>query len=153
MSGHKKILEDQWVVGFVDALGKFLIEIEGNNLELIFAIDVPKEDVQTLYKLKKIFKCGRVYETENGWRLEIRKMNCIRNVVEYFEKHWLKTRKRVDFIKFRKIYLILERGQLNERLEDVAKYAAGIRGIPKETVDRIRGLDEDTVHPQTERLG
>lgn len=149
----KKFLEDQWVVGFIDALGKFLVEVEDGKLELVFTVDVPKEDVQTLYKLKKIFKCGKVRELESGWRLEIRRMNCIGNVVRYFEKHWLKTRKRVDFMKFRKIYIILERDQLKEKLADVAKYAAGIRGIPKEIVDRIRGLDEDTVHPQSERLG
>lgn len=136
----EKILEDQWVVGFIDALGKFIVDVKEDNIELKFVVNVPKEDVQTLYKLKKIFQCGRIYEIENGWCLEIRKIHCIKNVVEYFDKHWLKTRKRVDFIKFRKIYLILERGQLMEKLEDVAKYAEGIRGTPREVVDNILKL-------------
>ena len=139
---RKKIIEDQWVVGFVDAVGKFLVDVEDNDIELKFVVDVPKEDAQTLYKLKKIFQCGRVYETEYGWRLEIKKMHCIKNVVEYFEKHWLKTRKRVDFIKFRKIYLILERGELKERFEDIVKYASGIRTTPPEVLEKLRSLGE-----------
>lgn len=136
----EKILEDQWVVGFVDALGKFVVDVVENKVDLGFIIDVAKEDVQILYKIKKIFQCGRVYELDDGWRLEIRKPHCIKNVVEYFEKHRLRTRKRVDFIKFRKIYLILEKKQLLEKLEDVVKYAEGIRGISSEVIEKLKEL-------------
>ncbi len=48
-----------------------------------------------------------------------------KNIVPFFEKHLLKTRKRVDFIKFREIVMLMSRGEhlTSDGVENIRKIA------------------------------
>ena len=57
-----------------------------------------------LYALKRFFRCGVVRRNhEDRYELRIRKFSCLQEVVAFFEKHPLKTKKQVDFRKFAKV--------------------------------------------------
>lgn len=113
-------LNAQWVVGFVDGEGCFHIGINQNRTMKLgvqvlpeFTVVQHEVDQQVLYALKAYFGCG-VVRTNHGTRLSYRvrgHQNLLQRVIPFFEKHQLKTRKRVDFAKFRKVVLLMEKGE------------------------------------------
>jgi hypothetical protein len=111
-------LNAQWVVGFVDGEGCFHIGINKNQ-EMTLGVQVLPEltvvqheiDQQVLYALKDYFGCG-VVRKNHGTRLSYRVRgheNLLHKILPFFEKHQLKTKKRVDFAKFRKVVLLMEK--------------------------------------------
>ena len=111
-------LEAQWVVGFVDGEGCFYVGINaqpemktGYQVLPEFTVVQHKREVQLLFALKKFFGCG-VVRQNHGDRMAYRVRgleNLRERIIPFFEKHPLKTKKRLDFLKFRKIVLLMER--------------------------------------------
>lgn len=112
-------LDAQWIVGFVDGEGCFHVSINQHK-EMTTGIQVLPEftvvqhqkDIQVLYALKEYFGCG-VVRTNHGDRkaYRVRGLNhLLERIVPFFEKHHLKTKKRIDFIKFRRVLLMMESG-------------------------------------------
>ena len=77
-----------------------------------FTVVQHKRDVQILYALKSYFGCG-VVRINHGDRMAYR-VRSIKHLLEYiipfFIKHPLKTKKRVNFQKFRRILLKIQAG-------------------------------------------
>jgi hypothetical protein len=113
-------LNAQWVVGFVDGEGCFHVGINQNESMSLgvqvlpeFTVVQDEVDEQVLYGLKDYFGCG-VVRKNHGTRLSYRvrgQKNLHDRIIPFFEKHKLKTRKRVDFEKFRKVVLLIEKGE------------------------------------------
>ena len=113
-------LDAQWIVGFVDGEGCFHVGINSHpemtaGFQVLpeFTVVQHERDVQVLQALKAYFGCG-VVRRNNGDRMAYRVRgheHLSKNIVPFFEKHLLKSRKRVDFIKFREIVLLMSRGE------------------------------------------
>ena len=113
-------LNAQWIVGFVEGEGCFHIGINKNsNMKLgaqvlpEFTVVQHQVDEQVLYALKTYFKCG-VVRKSHGTTLSYRvrgQENLLTRIIPFFEKHQLKTRKRIDFAKFRRVILLIENGE------------------------------------------
>ena len=111
-------LNAQWVVGFVDGEGCFHIGMNKNDTMKLgvqvlpeFTVVQHEVDEQVLHALKAYFKCG-VVRKNHGTRLSYRvrgQENFVQRILPFFDKHQLKTRKRVDFQKFRKVILMMEK--------------------------------------------
>ena len=112
-------LEAQWVVGFVDGEGCFYVGINphpemqaGYQVLPEFTVVQHERDVQILYALKQFFGCG-VVRRNHAERMayRVRNVQHLRErIVPFFEQHPLKTKKHLDFLKFRRILLLMERG-------------------------------------------
>ena len=126
-------LDAQWIVGFVDGEGCFHVGINphqemttGFQVLPEFTVVQHNRDVQILHALKSHFGCG-VVRVNHGDRMAyrvrgIKDLN--EHIVPFFTKHPLKTRKNVDFIKFRRILDLMQKGvHLN------ADGVAEVRGI------------------------
>ena len=123
-------LQAQWIVGFVDGEGCFHIGINQNPIMKLgyqvlpeFTVIQHKRNVQILYALKDYFGCG-VVRNNHGDRMCYRvrgHQNLLQTIVPFFEKHQLKTNKKVDFIKFRRVVLMMnEDAHLSsEGLDDI----------------------------------
>ncbi len=113
-------LEAQWVVGFVDGEGCFYVGIHphpemsaGFQVLPEFTVVQHERDVQLLHALKQFFGCG-VVRRNHGDRMayRVRNVQHLRErIIPFFEKHPLKSKKQVDFMKFRKILMLMERGE------------------------------------------
>jgi hypothetical protein len=113
-------LDAQWIVGFVDGEGCFHVGINphpemtaGAQVLPEFTVVQHERDIQVLHALKSYFGCG-VVRKNNGDRMAYRVRgheHLSKNIVPFFEKHPLKSRKRVDFIKFREIVILMGRGE------------------------------------------
>ena len=111
-------LEVQWVVGFVDGEGCFHVAINKNEttksgiqIQPEFSVVQHQRDIQILYALKKYFQCGQVRQN-HGERYMFRvrgHANLRDRILPFFEKHKLKTKKRIDFEKFREVVRMMEK--------------------------------------------
>ena len=112
-------LDAQWITGFVDGEGCFHVGLNdrpdvtaGVQVLPEFTVMQHKRDVQILHALKAHFGCG-VVRTNHDDRMayRVRKLeHLLQNIVPFFMKHPLKTKKRIDFEKFRDVLLIMEAG-------------------------------------------
>ena|SRR5437667_4572159 len=117
---HPGNLEAQWVVGFVDGEGCFFVGINphpemtsGFQVLPEFSVVQHQRDVQLLYALKKFFGCG-VVRTNHAERMayRVRSLDHLtQQIVPFFEKHALKSKKNIDFAKFRTILQLMSRGE------------------------------------------
>src|SRR2546430_5287330 len=110
VQSHPEKLEAQWGVGFVDGEGCFYVGINPHpemscQYQVLpeFTVVQHQRDVQLLHALKRFFGCG-VVRHNHGDRMayRVRGLNHLtERIVPFFEKHSLKSRKRVDFARFR----------------------------------------------------
>ena len=112
-------LEPQWIVGFVDGEGCFFVGINKNatmttGFQVLpeFTVVQHERDIAVLQNLKTYFQCGTVMRN-HGDRQAYRVRGhekLSKTIVPFFEKHKLKTKKRIDFQKFRDVILLMEKG-------------------------------------------
>ena len=110
-------LDAQWITGFVDGEGCFFVGINphkemtaGFQVLPEFTVVQHKRDVQVLHALKGYFDCGVVrvnHDDRMAYRVRS-KEHLLARIVPFFIKHPLKTKKNVDFKKFRRILLMME---------------------------------------------
>ena len=133
-SGLAMKLEIQWIVGFVDGEGCFHVGISRHpemklKYQVLpeFTVVQHERDVNVLHALKSHFGCGVVrvnHDERMAYRVRDRK-HLWERIVPFFEKHKLKTKKRVDFMKFRRVLLKMERGDhlTQEGLDEIRRIA------------------------------
>jgi LAGLIDADG endonuclease len=128
-------LDAQWIAGFVDGEGCFHVGVNphkemttGFQVLPEFTVVQHQRDVQILHALKAYFGCG-VVRVNHGERMAyrvrgIKDLN--EHIVPFFVKHPLKTRKNVDFIKFRRILALMQSGGhlTAEGVEEIRQAAA-----------------------------
>ena len=113
-------LDVGWITGFVDGEGCFHVGLNkhsdmntGTQVLPEFTVVQHKRDVQILHALKAHFGCG-VVRTNHGDRMAYRVRSLehlLQIIVPFFMKHPLKTKKRIDFEKFRDVLLLMEAGE------------------------------------------
>lgn len=113
-------LDPWWIVGFVDGEGCFFAGINDHaTLKLKkqvlpeFVVVQHKRDVNILHALKAHFQCG-VVRVNHGDRMAYRVRDhesLAKKILPFFEKHKLKTKKRIDFEKFRDVILLMKKKQ------------------------------------------
>jgi hypothetical protein len=110
-------IDAQWVVGFVDGEGCFHVSINphaemtlGHQVLPEFTVVQHERDIQILHALKAFFGCG-VVRRNHGERMAYRvrgKEHLLQRIVPFFMAHPLKTKKNVEFLKFRDVLLLME---------------------------------------------
>ena len=113
-------LEAQWVVGFVDGEGCFYVGINAHpemscQFQVLpeFTVVQHRRDIQLLHALKKFFGCGVVRRNhEDRMAYRVRGLDHLaERIVPFFENHPLKSKKRVDFARFRKVLHLMRQGK------------------------------------------
>ena len=107
------------MVGFVDGEGCFFVGINrhpemtsGFQVLPEFTVVQHQRDIQLLHALKKFFGCG-VVRRNHAERMayRVRGLDHLTDVIiPFFDKHPLKSKKRIDFIKFRKVLQLMAKG-------------------------------------------
>jgi LAGLIDADG endonuclease len=117
---HPEKLNAQWVVGFVDGEGCFFVGIGPDpqmscQFQVLpeFLVVQHRRDVQLLHALKKFFGCGVVRRNRpDRMAYRVRGLDHLsERIVPFFEQHPLKSKKRVDFARFRKILNLIRQGK------------------------------------------
>lgn len=113
-------LNSGWIVGFVDGEGCFHVSVNKHS-EMTVGFQVLPEftvvqhirDINVLHALKEYFGCGVVrVNNEDRWAYRVRSIsNLEERIIPFFEKHKLKTKKRVDFEKFKDVVNLIKQGK------------------------------------------
>lgn len=123
-------LEALWIVGFVDGEGCFNLDVHchktafgGIQVQLEFVVVQHERDIQVLHGLKDYFGVGSVTvnrqdKTSTRYHYRVKSQEKLATIIQFFQDHPLKTKKHIEFKRFRKIYLRLEEG---EHLQSKAK--------------------------------
>jgi hypothetical protein len=145
-------LESQWITGFVDGEGCFCIEINPNTTMKTgyqvlpsFIVSQHARSFHVLYALKSFFRTGVVRKESNrkgetGRQYRVRNLNDLRTkIIPFFEKHSLKTSKKIDFIKFRYICFLIARKEhlTHEGILKIYKIASTMNGSAKRHLRKI----------------
>lgn len=145
-------IDPNWIAGFTDGEGTFYVGINKNKTMKTgyqvlpeFRIVQHKKDVQLLHKIRKFFSCG-VVRVNHGDRFEvrIRDFQCLKEkIIPFFEKYQLHTQKKFDFLKFRKIIFLMDKGEhLSENgIEKIYKIAEKMNTQDKKNT--MKNLDKD----------
>ena len=136
-------LDPGWVTGFVDGEGCFHVGINqhpemtaGYQVLHEFTVVHHQRDIQVLHALKAFFGCG-VVRRNHGDRMAFRvrsQEHLLERILPFFERHPLRSKKHVDFLKFRDVLLIMQKGEhlTTEGLERIRKIASQMnRGQPR----------------------
>ena len=119
-SGLDMELDAGWVVGFVDGEGCFHVGINAHpemtaGFQVLpeFTVVQHERDVQVLHGLKGYFGCG-VVRKNHADRMAYRvrsKEHLLQTILPFFLKHPLKSKKNIDFLKFRDVLLMMEKDE------------------------------------------
>jgi len=136
-------LDAGWITGFVDGEGCFHVGIKphpdmkaGYQVLPEFTVVQHKRDAQVLNAMKAFFGCG-VVRVNHGdrWAFRVHSHeHLLQRIVPFFLKHPLKTKKNIDFMRFRDVLLMMERGEhlAPEGIEKIRAIAATMnRGQPR----------------------
>lgn len=142
-------LNTQWIVGFVDGEGCFNLDVHlksdmrwGLQMQLEFTVVQHEVDIQVLHAFKSYFGCGTVGvnrkdTTSTRYHYRVKSVASLKeHILPFFEKHSLKTKKQVEFQKFRKICHLMDQGYHRESLKNFLEiYDMGqelrVRSAPK----------------------
>lgn len=153
-------LDAQWIVGFVDAEGCFVVSVRTAadqqapiQLQPKFLVTQHKRDIQVLHALKAYFGCGQVYEAQkedrNETNWEVRKLEHLMNsIIPFFEKHSLKTKKGIEFQRFRRICLLMQAKvhRTPEGFKQCVELARNLHVTPENRTNKAAILDN---HPDS----
>lgn len=147
-------LQTQWIVGFTDGEGCFHVSIVKNitmknkyQVMPEFVVTQHVRDIKILYALKAYFKCGLVKVNHDDRSCYVVKnyKHLYEKIIPFFEKHKLKTTKRIDFEKFRFVVRSMIQGHhlTLEGLQELQKFVKQWRVDKKQYNYQI----EDKVQP------
>ena len=116
-------LTAQWIVGFVDGEGCFYIDLNKKKdlrqkYQVLpeFSVVQHKRDIKLLYALKDFFGCGVIRNNKGRdsnimvYRVRAQK-DLLESIIPFFEKHTLKSVKNINFKKFRKVLLMIDKSE------------------------------------------
>lgn len=141
-------LNADWVVGFVDGEGCFHVSIQshpemsvGYQVLPEFVVVQHTRDRQILFALKRFFGAGSVRRNHDDRDcLRIRKLDSLHSVCEFFLKHPLRTKKNVDFRKFRRIVNLMRQKQhlTREGLLEIIDIACQMNSEKRPSLEKIK---------------
>ncbi len=112
-------LSPEWIAGFVDGEGCFHISFLrhpemkiGYQILPEFTVVQHLRDKDVLYGLKKFFGFGVVRKNhDERWCYRVRKIANLGKICEFFTRYPLRTKKRIDFLKFKKVVELIQQGR------------------------------------------
>ena len=113
-------IPSSYISGFVDGEGCFYVGINphpemSSRHQVLpeFTVVQHRRDIQLLHALKAFFECG-VVRVNHGerWAFRVRRFEHLKAViVPFFERHPLRSKKQVDFLKFRDVIRLMDQGE------------------------------------------
>lgn len=107
-----------FITGFTDGDGSFAVSIAkkksgtGWKIQHIFTIGLDPKDLDLLVQIKAYFKAGKIYTSTKGivYYTVGSTKDIIKYILPHFDKYTLATLKLKDYLVFREIVLLMEKG-------------------------------------------
>ena len=153
--GHSLRLTPEWIVGFIDGEGYFHVGISKHDdlrsgFQVLPELTVVqhKRDIDLLYELRSVMNCGVVRRNHGDrfcWRVRSLK-NLNEVIIPFFDKYPLKSKKVLDYQKFREVIMMMQQGEhlTKEGFSQILKIASEMnRCKPKSWLDLRESPSQD----------
>jgi len=98
-----------WFLGVSDGFSSFTLVRQNNNWIFAFKITQPIFNLRLLYYIKKELGVGSVFKDSARCQFIISDRNKLKNIIfPIFDKYSLLTNKKINYLKFKQAYFILE---------------------------------------------
>lgn len=104
-----KELNNYWLAGYTEGRGEFRIRWEEEGVRIEY--EIRGEEEELLKKIREKMGEGEVREEEGGYSYKNREMGTISEVIRYYDKYKIKSRKYINYVKIRKVYRMVTRGE------------------------------------------
>ena len=156
----------EYISGYVDGEGCFSVSFSRRSKMLIrwetkpsFSVSQNQERAEVLYLIQKRFGCGFIRRdySDKTLKYEVRSLNdLIEKIIPHFISNPLLSSKQNDFLKFRKICLMMkkEKHKQLKGLKEIMKIAFAMNPGGKRKYTQkamINSLDEDIVNASRNR--
>ena len=144
-------LNPWFVTGFTDGDGSFAVSItkkkEGIGWKIvpIFTIGLDLKDLDLLVQIKDFFKTGNIYTSKRG--VVYYTVGSVKDIVKYiiphFDKFPLVTQKLKDFMLFKEIVLLMEKGEHNTLPGLLKVFSLKVnlnKGLPTAVKEKFPGI-------------
>lgn len=123
---ENKSLDNYWLAGFSDADASFQIKLinRNNKTEIRLNYQVDQKNKDLLVEIKSLFGGNIGYrENQDTYYYGSTSFGSAKNVINYFDKYHLLSSKHLNYLKWRKAYLIIQnKNHLNkEGLDKIIK--------------------------------
>ena len=121
-------LNNHWLAGFSDADSRFQIIDSNKEIKLNFQIYQIKDNLLLLIKK---FLGGNIKYINDSYIYDSSSFGSAKNVINYFDKFHLLSSKHINFLKWRKTYLIIQKkDHLNKNgIEKIIKFKKTIINV------------------------
>ena len=114
-------LNPWFITGFTDGDGSFSVSIAkkksgmGWKIQPVFSIGLDEKDLDLLVQIKAFFKAGKIYTSKRGiiYYTVGSTKDLIKYILPHFDKYPLASLKLKDYLVFREIILLMEKGEHN----------------------------------------
>lgn len=156
-------LNPNWVTGFVDAEGSFIITVRGQKGPLgwrvspIFTIHLHNKDLHLLYKFQSFFKVGNVHTSKKSASFTVERIEDIVNVIiPHFKEYPLQSAKSIDFNLWSKcVEIINNKEHLTfSGLKKIVRFKSALnKGLPEYLINSFPDvMERPTFKVSTEPL-
>jgi hypothetical protein len=152
---------EEYISGYVDGEGCFSISFSRRSKMLVgcetkpsFSVTQNQERAEVLYLIQKRFGCGFIRRdySDKTLKYEVRSLDDLLNkIIPHFLKYPLFSSKQNDFLKFRKVCLMMKKEKhiQSKGLQEIMKIAFAMNPGGKRKYTQammICSLDEDIVN-------
>ncbi|OHA23541.1 MAG: hypothetical protein A3G52_04370 [Candidatus Taylorbacteria bacterium RIFCSPLOWO2_12_FULL_43_20] len=152
---------EEYISGYVDGEGCFSLSFSRRNKMLVgwetkpsFSVSQNQERAEVLYLIQKRFGCGFIRRdySDKTLKYEVRSLDdLLKKIIPHFVTNPLLSSKQDDFLKFRKICLMMskEKHKQSKGLKEIMKIAFTMNPGGKRKYTQammICSLDEDIVN-------
>ncbi len=142
-------LSPEWIVGFVDAEGCFHVGISqhsdlrsGYQVLPELTVVQHERDLDLLHELRSTMNCGVVRRNHGDrfcWRVRNLK-NLSEAIIPFFDKYPLKSKKSLEYMKFRKVVQMMQKGEhlTREGFSRIVKIASEMNRSKPRTVQEFK---------------
>lgn len=148
-SGRASRLTPEWIAGFIDGEGCFHVGISRHEdlrsgFQILPELTVVQHqrDLDLLYELRSTMNCGVVRRNHGNrycWR--VRKLkNLTEIIIPFFDKYSLRSKKEVEYLKFRKVVMMMQKGEhlMEDGFQKIVKIASEMNRCQPKAMSDLR---------------
>jgi len=114
----------EWLRGLTDGEGSFMLLKKSDSYAFKFQIHLHIDDIKVLHYIQSTLGIGKVYINGSAARFVATSLKDIAVIIDIFSKYSLNTTKMLNFLDFKKAYVIytsskLKTPEINKQVEEI----------------------------------
>lgn len=124
-------LENHWLAGFSDSRASFEIELIDSSFDVLFNYQIIHADKDLLVLIKNYIG-GNISFCKDTYYYKSSSYGSARKVIKYFNKYHMCSQEHVNYLKWRKVYLLVQnKDHTTSKIDKIIKLKNSINKLNK----------------------